>query len=210
MNSYSVLAVDDEPFNLDLIKAAFHNFDNVEISYAKDGQETLNTLEKQDFDVILLDISMPMMSGIEVLTKIRQNPKHTTLPILMITASTEKEQECLTLGASDFISKPYDIDILCTRTINYAKLNNATKITNVMSVAIMLIISMTVITNVFEGNFYGSQTLGYEEKMLGMGSSQEFNLNNIFQDPGPHIGCDGGGARSCPGPGTAICAGVKK
>ena len=62
------------------------------------------------------------------------------------------------------------------------KLDNATKITNVMSVAIMLVISMTVITNVLEGNFYGSQTLG-EEKMLGMGTSQEFNPNDLFPNP---------------------------
>ncbi len=62
------------------------------------------------------------------------------------------------------------------------KLDNATKITNVMSITIMLIISMTVVTNVLDGNFYGSQTLGYEEEMLGLGSSQEFNLNDLFQD----------------------------
>ena len=41
---------------------------------------------------------------------------------------------------------------------------------------------MTVVTNVLDGNFYGSQTLGYEEEMLGLGSSQEFNLNDLFQD----------------------------
>ena len=62
------------------------------------------------------------------------------------------------------------------------KLDNATKITNVMSVAIMLIISMTVVTNLFEGNVYGSQKLEYEEKMLGLNSSQEFNLNDLFVD----------------------------
>ena len=62
------------------------------------------------------------------------------------------------------------------------KLDNATKIINVMSVAIMLVISMTVITNVLEGNFYGSQTLD-EEKMLGMGTSQEFNPNDLFSNP---------------------------
>ena len=41
---------------------------------------------------------------------------------------------------------------------------------------------MTVVTNILDGNFYGSQTLGYEEEMLGLGSSQEFNLNDLFQD----------------------------
>ena len=63
------------------------------------------------------------------------------------------------------------------------KLDSATKITSVMSAVIMLIISITVVTNVLEGNFYGSQTLDYEEKMLGMGSSQEFNLNDLFSNP---------------------------
>ena len=52
-----------------------------------------------------------------------------------------------------------------------------------MSVAIMLVISMTVITNMLEGNFYGSQTLEHEEKMLGLGSSQEFNPNDPLQNP---------------------------
>ena len=60
------------------------------------------------------------------------------------------------------------------------KLDSATKITNVMSAAIMLVISMTIVTNVLEGNFYGSQTLGCEEEMLGLGSCQEFNPNDLF------------------------------
>ena len=47
----------------------------------------------------------------------------------------------------------------------------------------MLVISMTVVTNVLEGNFYGSQTLGCEEKMLGLGSCQEFNPNDLFSNP---------------------------
>jgi len=63
------------------------------------------------------------------------------------------------------------------------KLDSATKITNVMSAAIMLVISMTVVTNVLEGNFYGSQTLDDEEKMLGLGFSQEFNPNDLFSNP---------------------------
>jgi len=127
MQTYKVLAVDDEPFNLDLIEAAFDEYENISISYAKNGQEALDILAKNDFNVILLDISMPVMSGLEVLVKIRADEAYTSLPVLMVTANTEKEKECLGLGASDFISKPYDIDILCSRTINYAKLNFYTK-----------------------------------------------------------------------------------
>lgn len=112
MGRYKILAVDDEPFNLDLIEATFMEFENVDISYAKNGFEALDALERDRFDVVLLDISMPNMNGIEVLQKVRQNPELVALPILMVTANAEKEREALSLGASDFITKPYDIDIL--------------------------------------------------------------------------------------------------
>lgn len=127
MQNYYILAVDDEPFNLDLIEAAFSEYTNIIITYAKSGQEALTLLEKDNFNVVLLDISMPNMSGLEVLQKIKSNPKHLLLPVLMLTANTEKEKEALNLGASDFLSKPYDIDILCARTINYAQLHHLTQ-----------------------------------------------------------------------------------
>jgi len=127
MQNYYILAVDDEPFNLDLIEAAFLEYNNVIITYASSCQEALVLLEEKDFNVVLLDISMPKMDGLEVLQKIKSNKKHILLPVLMVTANTEKEKEALTLGASDFISKPYDINILCARTINYAQLHSLTQ-----------------------------------------------------------------------------------
>lgn len=120
---FLILAVDDEPFNLDLIEAAFMDYSDVKIINATNGEEALTCLENNAFDVVLLDISMPVMDGIEVLEKTRANPKYEQLPILMVTANSEKESEAFALGASDFIAKPYDIDILCARTLNYAKLN---------------------------------------------------------------------------------------
>ena len=123
-DKYSILAVDDEPFNLDLIEASFIDYDNVQITNATNGQEALNYLSSMSFDVILLDISMPGMDGLEVLKHIRSDEKLAQLPVLMVTANTEKERESIQLGASDFISKPYDIEILCARTINYAKMNS--------------------------------------------------------------------------------------
>ncbi len=123
LKQISILAVDDEPFNLDLIEAAFMDYDNITLTNATNGQEALDLLEKQEFDVVLLDISMPVMNGIDVLKRIRANEALYQLPVLMVTANTEKEHEVLRIGASDFIPKPYDIEILCARTINYAKLN---------------------------------------------------------------------------------------
>ena len=123
LENISILAVDDEPFNLDLIEAAFEDYENIDITYAQNGQEALNYLGATVFDVVLLDISMPGMDGLEVLRSIRENPTLQQLPVLMVTANAEKEHEAITLGASDFIAKPYDIEVLCARTLNYAKLN---------------------------------------------------------------------------------------
>jgi len=122
-NRYSILAADDEQFNLDLIEAAFMDFDNVDITYANDGQEVLNILENNKFDVLLLDISMPILDGIETLKEIRKKDELKNFPVIMLTANVEKEYDAISLNANDFISKPYDIDILTARTINYAKVN---------------------------------------------------------------------------------------
>nr|WP_321267333.1 HD domain-containing phosphohydrolase [uncultured Sulfurimonas sp.] len=123
LENFTVLAVDDEPYNLDIIEAAFMDYTNIEITNATDAKEALEYLEEKKFNVVLLDIRMPEMDGLEALKIIKQNPKLKQLPILMVTANAEKEAEALKLGASDFIAKPYDIEVLVARTINYAKLN---------------------------------------------------------------------------------------
>ena len=122
MDKIRVLAVDDEPFNLDLIEAAFALTDNVEITNAEDGFQALGLMAENDYDVVLLDISMPRLNGIEVLEKIREDERLKQLPVLMVTANPEKKHEALSKGASDFIAKPYDIEELQLRTLNYAKI----------------------------------------------------------------------------------------
>ena len=130
MEKYSILAVDDEPFNLDLIEAAFYSYENVELSFAQNAKDALELIKNNQYDVILLDISMPQMNGLDALKYIRTELKQLTLPVLMVTANTDKEKEALDCGASDFITKPYEIDILCSRTLNYAKLNHYTQSIN--------------------------------------------------------------------------------
>lgn len=119
----SILSVDDSITNLELVRIAFDEYEHVSITDATNGKQALELLEKDDFDVVLLDISMPEMDGIEVLEKIRANEALKQIPVLMVTADADKEKEALKKGASDFISKPYDIGVLQARTLNYAKLN---------------------------------------------------------------------------------------
>ncbi len=122
MDKIRVLAVDDEPFNLHLIEATFSLMEDVVVTYAEDGFKALGLLAEYPFDVVLLDISMPGLSGLDVLEKIREDKSIKNIPVLMVTANPEKKHEALLKGASDFISKPYDVQELQLRTINYAKI----------------------------------------------------------------------------------------
>ncbi|MEG4441106.1 EAL domain-containing protein [Microcoleus sp. AT9_B5] len=107
MNLPSVLIVDDEPDNFDVIETLL-NDGNYKLHYAASGQEAIDSLNLFEPDVILLDVMMPGMDGIEVCQRIKAMPKWEALPIVMVTALTTKTElaRCLTAGADDFISKP--------------------------------------------------------------------------------------------------------
>ncbi len=107
-NSISILVVDDEPENFDVIEGLFLNQD-YELNYAPNGQDALESLGNFFHpDIILLDVMMPGIDGIEVCRQIKAMPEWQAVPIIMITALTSKEDlaHCLSAGADDFISKP--------------------------------------------------------------------------------------------------------
>ena len=103
----SILVVDDEPNNFDVIEAILRDQD-YEVNYASSGQESLESLEILEIDLILLDVMMPDIDGIEVCERIKAIPKYRPIPIIMVTALSAKEDlaQCLNAGADDFISKP--------------------------------------------------------------------------------------------------------
>ncbi|MEG3867568.1 MULTISPECIES: response regulator [unclassified Microcoleus] len=107
MNVPSVLIVDDEPDNFDVIETLLNEQD-YQLHYAASGQEAIASLDIFDPDLILLDVMMPGIDGIEVCRKIKAMSKWQAVPIIMVTALNSKSDlaHCLTAGADDFISKP--------------------------------------------------------------------------------------------------------
>ena len=111
---FNILIVDDEPINIQLLKEIFTIAGYI-ILTANSGAQSLQILQQQLPDLILLDILMPEMDGLEVLRKIKENPDTHDLPVIMVTASTNSvhKEESVRLGALAFISKPiYQKDIL--------------------------------------------------------------------------------------------------
>lgn len=116
----TILIVDDSPNDIELTISALSekNLAN-EIVVAEDGVEALDYLYKRgkfanktgNPAVILLDIKMPRMNGIEVLKHIRSNPEFKLIPVIMVTSSLEERDlvESYKLGANSYVVKPVDI-----------------------------------------------------------------------------------------------------
>lgn len=104
---HSILVIDDEPDNFDVIEALLSH-QNYYFHYSACGLEAIAALDILRPDLILLDVMMPGMDGIEVCQQIKAMPQWEAVPIIMVTALTSKTDlaQCLSAGADDFISKP--------------------------------------------------------------------------------------------------------
>jgi DNA-binding response OmpR family regulator len=110
----SILVVDDEDALRTVLSSELVN-EGYDIKAASDGDEAIGVLEKGRFDMVLLDIKMPRVSGFEVLKHIRQNHSGTKVVMLTAFADLKNAIESKKLGADDFVSKPYDlVDLLTT------------------------------------------------------------------------------------------------
>jgi K+-sensing histidine kinase KdpD len=103
----SILVVDDEPDNFDVIEGLLYKYD-YHLFYASGGKNALSQVEIINPDLILLDVMMPDLDGIEVCKIIKEKREWRSIPIIMVTALTDKKDlaKCLNVGADDFISKP--------------------------------------------------------------------------------------------------------
>ncbi|MDF2943923.1 MAG: yycF [Herbinix sp.] len=102
-----VLVVDDEKLIVKGIRFSLEQ-DGMEVDCAYDGEEALEAAKKKEYDVVLLDVMLPKLSGFEVCQQIRE---FSTMPIIMLTAKGDDMDKILGLeyGADDYITKPFNI-----------------------------------------------------------------------------------------------------
>ncbi|MGE4419970.1 MAG: PleD family two-component system response regulator [Sulfurimonas sp.] len=103
-----VLAVDDDLINLKLLKSMLMKNPNVkEVLEAKNGVDAIDIIRtRDDINLILLDIIMPIMNGLEMLKVVRCDKNIEQVPIIVLTTDETKKTEALELGANDFLMKP--------------------------------------------------------------------------------------------------------
>ncbi len=113
----AILLVEDSEMQRETARSILEDLGYKRVIEAKDGQEALQALQKEKFDLILSDLEMPKMDGQELLQKIRSNPDYKDIPFIMLTIYDEKEKIVRAAGAgvSDYIIKPIERNTLKTR-----------------------------------------------------------------------------------------------
>ncbi|NLT19611.1 MAG: response regulator transcription factor [Syntrophomonadaceae bacterium] len=108
MKPYKILVVDDEDYIVELVRFNLEKEGYLVVS-ASNGEEALNSVANEKPDLILLDIMLPNIDGLEVCRTLKQNPEFNTIPIIMLTAKGDEIDTVLGLemGADDYIKKPF-------------------------------------------------------------------------------------------------------
>ncbi|MBU0925264.1 response regulator, partial [bacterium] len=116
-----ILLVDDDAKNL---QVAMNILKNYNVIYAQSGEKALELLDKNDFDLILLDIIMPLMDGYHVCSKIKENEKTKNIPIVFLTVKDDEKDivKGFDLGAVDYIVKPFYSEVLLKRVEVHLKI----------------------------------------------------------------------------------------
>ncbi|HTL59009.1 MAG TPA: adenylate/guanylate cyclase domain-containing protein [Candidatus Limnocylindrales bacterium] len=122
----ALLIVDDDQDNRDLLARRFQH-QSFSVAIAANGFEAIQLIETREFDLVLLDLVMPGLGGLEVLKRVRQKRPMAELPVIMLTAmdSSADVVEALRLGANDYLTKPAPFTVVQARTETHLKLKRA-------------------------------------------------------------------------------------
>lgn len=114
-----ILVIDDEPFLKEMLYDIF-TMAGYEVVTAENGKEGLDKIYSENPDFVLLDCSMPIMDGFEVLAIIRKEARFVNLPVIMLTALAGDTEQIkgLSLGVDDYITKPFKSSVLLTKVKN--------------------------------------------------------------------------------------------
>lgn len=116
-----VLVVDDNPVNLE-VAAEVLRCANLSVDIAGDGAEAVSMAQATRYDLILMDIQMPVVDGLQASRMLRSNPATQVVPIVALTASgglDEDRAACFAAGMNDYIAKPFDLNTLYLKLLHW-------------------------------------------------------------------------------------------
>ena len=109
-----VLIIDDSSATRAYVRAALEEMDDMQVSEAASGFDALRILPRERFDLLLVDINMPNINGLELISFIRRSETHRDTPLLIISteASERDRARAMTLGANGYLAKPFTAEAL--------------------------------------------------------------------------------------------------
>lgn len=109
MKTFTILVVDDSTAMRSLLVSTLETLGNISIVQAPNGFEALRMLPREQFDLILTDINMPDINGLELLSFIRNNPIYKSVPVVVISTEGSRKdiEKGLSLGANEYLVKPF-------------------------------------------------------------------------------------------------------
>jgi len=113
----ALLIVDDNEDNREILAGRLAQLGYTNIAMASGGREALERIERSAVDLVLLDVMMPVIGGIEVLETLHAKHRLASLPVIMVSAASEHEsvERCIELGAEDYLTKPVNATMLRAR-----------------------------------------------------------------------------------------------
>jgi signal transduction histidine kinase len=124
-----LLVVDDNEMNRDMLQRRLSR-EGYTVHMAEGGAEALERLSTESFDLALLDVMMPEVSGLDVLSRLRERYTLAELPVIMVTAKSQSGDmvEALQLGANDYVTKPIDYPVLLARVRTHMNLRRLSEL----------------------------------------------------------------------------------
>jgi len=163
---FLILIVDDVEENVQLLGNILQE-QNFDVSFASNGKYALEVLETETPDLIMLDIMMPYMDGFEICKKIKENPRNKDIPIIFLTAKTQKEDiiKGFDMGAVDYVTKPFELSELLARVNTHLSLKLAK--------------DELKESNLTKSKFFSIITNDIKDILLGIRSFSSFMLQEI-------------------------------
>jgi signal transduction histidine kinase/class 3 adenylate cyclase/ligand-binding sensor domain-containing protein/ActR/RegA family two-component response regulator len=188
-SEYNILVVDDEPVNQQVLVNHL-NQEKYSVKVAANGPDALSLIEKQKFDLILLDVMMPGMSGFEVSQKIREKYLISELPIIFVTVKDQIKDlvEGFSYGGNDYIAKPFSRQELLSRVKTHLNLNKINdSYARFIPHEFLESLGRDTIMDVNLGDqiekevtIFFTDIRGYTTLSEGMAPSENFNFLNTF------------------------------
>jgi len=150
-----ILVVDDVEVNISLLQFNLED-DNHEVISANNGQECLDKAQHDKPDLILLDMMMPKMSGLETLRRLKQDAQLSHIPVMMVSANDGDDNiiESLDIGAHDYISKPFIYPVLSARLRSALRLKESQESLASANTALSRLASLDPLTEIYNRRYF--------------------------------------------------------